>query len=380
MISENSFNMLDGPRWAGRRRLVFQCFSPIALAPLVEGVQNAACNPLVKAIHALGDRGNKAVDIDQLLLRATLDSISEVALGGAVGALADPTAPCWLLESVEASILLGQYAFTTPFLLRFPFNRLPFVRRSMDKYQAMRRHALTMAQETRRKGSAARQDMLKVLTTAIDEETGEKLTDMEVADEVCLFFTAGTDTTAHTMAFTLYYIARHTHVQRRIAEEVQEVLGQRDNLDFSDLKKLRYLDATIKESLRVMPTSASGTDREAPEATTLAGRHIKKGQMIQIPPIVLHYNDDMWHNPTQFEPERFLQPDTDRHPSAFQPFSGGRRNCTGRAFAMMEATLVLAELIRHFRWVVPAGYPQLKTKWEFTVVPVQLKLFAVPRS
>lgn len=126
-------------------------------------------------------------------------------------------------------------------------------------------------------------------------------------------------------------------------------LGQSDRpVTMDDLKKLRYLEAVVKEALRIYP-SVPFFARTITEDCTIRGFHVPKGVNVVIVPFALHRDPEYFPEPEEFRPERFLPENSSgRNPYAYIPFSAGLRNCIGQRFALMEEKVVLSTILRNF--------------------------------
>jgi cytochrome P450 len=178
----------------------------------------------------------------------------------------------------------------------------------------------------------------------------------EVRDQVITIFTAGHETTAMAMTWTWYLLSQHPAVESRLHSELQSVLGCRSpNAD--DLNKLAYTRMVIEESMRLYPPVHT-VARVALADDTLAGRHVPKGSIVLISPWVLHRHQQLWHDPGRFDPKRFSPAQTAARPRfSYLPFGGGRRICIGAAFAMTEATILLATIAQRYRLRLASGHP-----------------------
>jgi cytochrome P450 len=199
-------------------------------------------------------------------------------------------------------------------------------------------------------------DLLARLIAARDEQTGGGMSAREVRDQVITIFTAGHETTAMAMTWTWYLLSQHPAVESRLHSELQSVLGCRSpNAD--DLNKLAYTRMVIEESMRLYPPVHT-VARVALADDTLAGRHVPKGSIVLISPWVLHRHQQLWHDPGRFDPERFSPAQTAARPRfSYLPFGGGRRICIGAAFAMTEATILLATIAQRYRLRLASGHP-----------------------
>jgi len=211
--------------------------------------------------------------------------------------------------------------------------------------------------EQRRRTGEDPGDLLSMLMAAEDSETGERMTDDQLRDEVMTIFLAGHETTANSLSWTLLLLSEHPDVRRRLQAELDEVLGGRTPT-FEDLPKLAYCKAVVSESMRLYPPAWS-IGRRAEVEDVIDGYRIRKNSLIILSPWVTHRSPALWDNPEGFDPDRFGPDAPKRHRYAYFPFGGGARMCIGNNFAMMEAQLVLATLLsQHDVELVPGGRPK----------------------
>ena len=198
----------------------------------------------------------------------------------------------------------------------------------------------------KRRGGEEGHDLLWRLIQAKDDE-GEGMDDKQLRDEVITMFLAGHETTALVATYTWFLLLQHRDVLEQVFEEVDRVLQKRQ-AGFDDLQSLSYLNAVIKESMRLYPP-AWIIGRQAIRDTTLGDYEVKQGMQILISQMVLHRKPDVFESPDEFRPQRWLEPGFEkslpRH--AYLPFGGGARICIGNHFAMMEAILIVASMAQH---------------------------------
>ncbi|KAK1341777.1 hypothetical protein QTO34_016526 [Cnephaeus nilssonii] len=183
------------------------------------------------------------------------------------------------------------------------------------------------------------------------DDEGNKLSHEAIREEVDTFMFEGHDTTAAGINWALYLLGCYPEVQKKVDNELDEVFGNSDrHVTLEDLKKLKYLECVIKETLRIFP-SVPIIARELNEDCDVGGYNITKGSQLLIIPYALHRDPKYFPDPEEFKPERFFpENSTGRHPYAYVPFSAGPRNCIGQRFAMMEEKVILSCILRHF-WV-----------------------------
>jgi cytochrome P450 len=222
-------------------------------------------------------------------------------------------------------------------------------------------------------------DLLARLIAARDERTGGGMTAQEVRDHIITIFLAGHETTAMAMTWTWFLLSQHPQEESRLHAELDSVLGGRAPTH-EDLSKLTYTRMVVEESMRIYPPVHTMA-REAIGDDTLVGRRIPKGSTIMIAPWLLHRHVKLWDNPGRFDPERFSPERSATRPRfSYLPFGGGKRICIGAAFALTEATVLLATLAQRYSLrvvpahpVVPQGLITLRARYG-------MKMLLTPRA
>lgn len=166
---------------------------------------------------------------------------------------------------------------------------------------------------------------------------------------------AGVDTSFVSLNWALSLLLNHNQVLKKAQEELDHFVGRERWVEESDTKNLVYLQAIIKETLRLYPPGPLSTPREAMEDCCLAGYHVPKGTILLVNLWKLHRDPRIWQEPKEFKPERFLTTHADvdvrGHQFEYIPFSSGRRVCPGIALAMRVMSLTLARVLQGFNLI-----------------------------
>jgi cytochrome P450 len=196
----------------------------------------------------------------------------------------------------------------------------------------------------RRNAPSGEDDLISLLLAATDPDTGAQLSSQEVRDQVLLFLLAGHETTSTMLTFTCQLLGSHPEVQRRVQQEVDDVLGGRAPSS-DELGNLTYTAMVLNETLRLYPP-APALGRVTSTGDRIGGYDIPPGAIIVVSPWATHRRADVWPDPQRFDPERFA-PDAEaaRPRYAHFPFAGGPRRCIGAHFAMTEAVTAMATLV-----------------------------------
>ncbi|KAG9479846.1 hypothetical protein GDO78_011724 [Eleutherodactylus coqui] len=198
------------------------------------------------------------------------------------------------------------------------------------------------------KQTKKRRAFLDMLLEATDD-AGNTLSHLEIREEVDTFMFEGHDTTAAALNWSLFLLGSHPDVQEMVHKELDDIFGQSDRpATTDDLKNMKYLEAVIKEALRLYP-SVPFFARTITEDCIINGYTIPKGVNAFIVPYALHRDPEYFPEPEEFKPERFFSENASgRNPYAYIPFSAGLRNCIGQRFALMEEKVVLSAILRNF--------------------------------
>lgn len=206
----------------------------------------------------------------------------------------------------------------------------------------------------RRADERDRGDLLSMFMLAADEETGERMSDRQLRNEVVTMFIAGHETTATALLWTFYALDRNPEVETRLHAEVDAALGGRPpGLD--DLPRLPYARMVIEETMRLYPTVGM-ISRQAAVDDEIAGVRVPRGTIVNLNIWRAHRDPEVWADPERFDPERFDPARSRGRPKhAYFPFGGGPRICIGNNFSLMEAQLILASVARRWCLRAPPG-------------------------
>jgi len=221
--------------------------------------------------------------------------------------------------------------------------------------------------ERRRKASDPGTDLLGLLLTVRDEQTGEGLSDVDIRDSVMTFVAAGHETTGIALTWALYLLANRPEAQARLREEALAVLED-DPAGAEHVNQLYFTRQVLEEAMRLYPP-APMVARRAVRATEICGRPVRKGDVALLAFYCLHRHQTLWDHPDSFDPDRWLR---DRRPAdryQFLAFGGGPRACIGMGFAMMEAAIMLATLVRDLEFAPLPGSAPVELSMQVTLRP-----------
>lgn len=192
-------------------------------------------------------------------------------------------------------------------------------------------------------------DLLDAMLGTCIAETGDRYSESELVDQICMLFLAGHETSASALSWSLYLLALFPEVQDKAWQETVSVIGNRQPQP-DDMGKLEYIRAVFREALRLYPPVGFFA-RQSLNRTTLRDKTVPKGSAVVISPWLIHRHREYWQAPDDFNPERFGKEETRASlKNAYLPFGLGPRICIGAGFALQESSLILAELLKHYRF------------------------------
>ncbi len=210
-----------------------------------------------------------------------------------------------------------------------------------------------------------RTDILSLLMSAKDEQ-GEGMRDQELRDELITLLVAGHETTASSMAWALYWLHHTPEPKNKLLEELDTLSPDAEGMD---IFRLPYLTAVCNETMRLSPSAMLTFTRVAQERVEVAGYTFEPGDMIQGCLYLTHRREDLYPNPQQFNPQRFL--DRQYTPYEFIPFGGGSRRCMGEALAQFEMKLVIATIMSEYRLKLADSQPEKQQRRGLTLTPAR---------
>jgi cytochrome P450 len=330
--------------WLRQRRIAQPAFHRQRMAALA-GVMAGAAREAAAGWEPFAS-GGQPVDVDEEMMQLTRTVVVRALLGSDLGPFTSTLDSAWTIINQhvgESFWSLGFDTLPTPKYRRFKAAR------------AVLRGAVDHVIAERRRHPSDSADLLSMLMSARDEETGEGMTDEQLRVEVTTFLLAGQETTSLALTWTWYLLSQHPDARQKLEAEIDAVLRGRPP-DYADLANLPYLRMVVDESMRLYPP-AWGFSRQALADDRLGGFRLPRGWLAFVIPYVLHRLPAFWQDPERFDPERFLpERSADRPKFAFIPFGAGPRRCIGDQFALIETQLSVATFAQQYRLHLQPGH------------------------
>lgn len=345
-IGESLF-VAEGEPWRWQRRAAAPVFTHRNVAALAPVMTAAADRSAARIAASVGT----ATDVFAEMITATFEVISDVTFSDGAGfdrATVHSAIETYIGNTAKVSLLdiLGAPAWV-PRLHRLV---------SAGSMREMKEVADRAIEQRRRAGSKLVPDLLDLLLEGEDPKTGRKMSTAELRDNLLTFIVAGHETTALTLAWSLYLCAFDQNVQAAARDEAQSVLGDRAAV-VADLPNLPLVRRIVDEALRLYPPAAF-LSRTAQKPDSLLGREVRPGDTVILPIYALQRHRSLWVAPDRFDPSRFADPKTIER-FAYLPFGDGPRICIGASFALQEAVIILATLLARFHFApVPGKDPK----------------------
>ena len=351
----------EEPNWGKAHRILLPAFSQRAMRGYFEMIVEVCDQLVAKWTRAAGTDVLVADDMTRL----TLDSIAIAGFGHRFNSFEKEELDSFLLALGRA---LGE---SLSMITRLPIQQR-FAKRSQRQYDADidEMNALVDGLIAERKVAPTEgKDLLNLMLTAVDPETGEGLDDVNIRYQVLTFLIAGHETTSGMLTFAFSYLLRNPAILAQAYAEVDRVLPGDVRPDYAQVAQLDVIERILKEALRLWPTAPAFTVAPFVDEVIGDGYVMKKDRPINIFSPGLHRNPKVWADPDEFDIDRWLpENEAAHHLHAYKPFGNGARACIGRQFAMVEAKIAMAMLLRAFSISDPHSY-KLKIKETLSIKP-----------
>ncbi len=338
----------DGDSWLRQRRLAQPAFHRKQIQDLAQ-IMTATAQRRMSRWDELAHAGND-VSFDREMMELTLEIVGKALFS------VDLTGPARevgnifnRLNDLFAKLMVSPFAL---FTMRIPF--WPSTRQVGLDVGAIDQLIYGIINERRESGTPGN-DLMGMLLSARDQDTGEGMDEKQLRDEVTTLLIAGHETTTLLLTWFFYSLAKYPEIEAQVHEEVDRTLSGRLPT-VEDIPNLVYTRQVIDETLRLYPP-AYGLSRFCNSADVIGGYDVQANAPISLCPFITHRMPEFWRQPLKFDPERFNPAaDSGRHRFAYIPFGAGPRQCIGEGFALTEGVLVAAAIAQRFRLRIPDNH------------------------
>ncbi|KAE8328523.1 cytochrome P450 [Aspergillus sergii] len=350
-LDPNLFSETDIKKHAQSRKAVAHLYSMSSLVTYEGSVDR--CNVQVCAKLRDFARHRIAFDVPTWMLFYAHDVIGELTFGEAIGMMEKGQDEYGMAESIDRTMAYASRMAVIPELHKW-VSWLSRVARLKAPFQTVQKYVLEQIDSRSRGDSAGIDFLTKLLTLRMDD----KVTDLDIEKTVSNNIMAGADTTAISLSAVIYSLLKNPGVEANLREEI-DTLAAAGKLSypvtFEQARHMPYLQACIKEALRVHPAVGRPLPRVVPpEGLTIAGQYFPGGAIVGVNSWMAHYNEDIFgRDAAMFRPERWLESDKEKlsvMEQSLLTFGAGVRTCIGKNLSLLEMSKVIPELYRQLEF------------------------------
>merc|ERR1719343_283235 len=340
LLGDGIFNA-DGDSWHSQRKTSSKMFTANKFKNHIWKVVSKNSDKVIDVLRSV--KAGETIDVFNLLNRFTVDSIGEIGFGADIGSLEDPKSP--FLHSFDRAqqILMARFFLPGWRLSRFFGVGMEWsTRRHIG---SLRKYSKSIVRDLRDGSNPDAGDSF----VGLFMKSGEAPSDRLLEDLVLNFLIAGRDTTAQAMGWCLWNIMQHGDVEQRILEEAERVCGS-GPLTYDMINKLDYLDAVIRESLRLHPSVPIDIKEAAADDVWPDGSQIARGSTVAYSAYAMGRSKRLWgEDAALFRPDRWLAMQVPPDAYAYTAFHAGPRECLGKRLAMVEMKALLLQVVREVK-------------------------------
>lgn len=346
ILMSNSTPFINGDSWKMRRRIVMPAMSKRTIMADMAPIFESSYRDFT---HDWLDKGRMNLTNDTMNITMRNNMRALMGLEPATGEAIAAEMQQFLRGFLSPTVLISQQMGGDRVIPFTPFARW--------LAQGDRLHrSLNSLLESKRANPS--QDPIGMLIASTDQETGRPLSNAEVMGELVTFYAAGHETTARTLGWALWMLAHHPEAARRATQEVADVLQGRAPT-YDELPKLRFLEAVLSESQRMIPVLTTSLPRGTLKDAQLGGISLPAGSNVAISVYAQHHNPTVFPEPGTFRPERW---ENHKFPAyQFLPLGMGPRQCAGSVFAKWQILYTMARMVQDF------SFRPTTTKVDYTI-------------
>ncbi|CAF4817787.1 unnamed protein product, partial [Rotaria magnacalcarata] len=358
------------PNWKLAHNILMPAFGPQAIRGMFPSMMDICSQLILRWERFAGEE----IDVCDNFTRLTLDTIALCSFNYRFNNFYKDTMHRFVEAMVNTLVESGKR------FQRFSIQNALMIRTTRQYYAdtAYVYHLCDEIIKERHEHPIDVNDLLNRMINGKDPETGYQLSDENIRYQIFTFLVAGHETTSGLLSFTTYYLLKNPHALQKAREEAD----QYNEITVDTLSKLKYIDAVLKETLRLQPTAPFFTVQTKVGDIMLPGGYkTHPGETIFVFLHQLHRDPKIWDRPEEFLPERMLNGGFEKlPPNSWKPFGNGQRACIGRSFAWQESLLTIALILKHFHIEFVDPSYDLRIKQTLTIKPEGLKIRVRPRQ
>jgi cytochrome P450/NADPH-cytochrome P450 reductase len=352
------------PNWKLAHKILMPTFGPQAIRDMFPSMMDI-CSQLILRWERFTD---EEIDVTDNLTRLTLDTIALCSFNYRFNSFYQEKMHRFVDSMINVLAESGRRA------QRFSLQNTLMIRTSRQYFDDIAYlHSLCdEIVQQRRDHPNDINDLLNRMINGKDPDTGYQLSNENIRYQMITFLVAGHETTSGLLSFTLYYLLKNP----RTLETARAEVDQYDEITVNTLNKLKYIDAVLKETLRLQPTAPIFALQSKEDKIILPGGYeIHQEDLILVLLAELHRDPKVWDRPEEFLPERMLNGGYENlPPNSWKPFGNGQRACIGRPFAWQESLLTIALILKHFHMEFVDPSYDLRLKQTLTIKPAGFKI------
>jgi len=358
------------PNWKLAHKILMPAFGPQAIRDMFPSMMDICSQLILRWQRFAGEE----IDVCDNLTRLTLDTIALCCFNYRFNSFYQTKMHRFVDAMVYTLMESGRRS------QRLPFQNA-LMRKSTRRFRDSIAYLHQICDEVileRREHPNDVNDLLNRMINGKDPETGYQLPDENIRYQILTFLIAGHETTSGLLSFTLYYLLKNPHVLQKAQAEVDQF----SEITVEMLSQLKYIDAVLKETLRLQPTAPGVSLRSKVDNIIVPGGYeIHKNDEVIVLLTQLHRDPKVWDQPEEFRPERMLNGGFEKlPPNAWKPFGNGQRACIGRPFAWQESLLAVSMILKHFHLEFVDPSYDLRIKETLTIKPDGFKIRTRPRQ
>ena len=347
------------PNWKLAHQILMPAFGPQAIRDMFPGMMDITSQLILRWERFHGEE----IDVCDNLTRLTLDTIALCSFNYRFNSFYHSKMHRFVEAMINVLSESGRRA------QRFSLqNPLMVSTTRWDNSEILYLHNLCdeIVKERREHPNDVK-DLLNRMIDGKDPDSDYQLSDQNIRYQMLTFLVAGHETTSGLLSFALYYLLKNPHTLQKAQTEVDQI----DEIKVDTLNKLKYIDAVLKETLRLQPTAPGFILQSKEDRITLPGGYeIENDDAIIVLLHKLHRDPKVWDRPEEFLPERMLNGGYENlPPNAWKPFGNGQRACIGRSFAWQESLLTIVLILKHFNLELVDPSYNLRIKQTLTIKP-----------
>lgn len=324
----------QGALWQQQRRLMQPVFQRSNLNTLLPQIITAG-EHMLSRWQQLDD--GASINLSDEMMRLTLEVITQTMFGTSVLDKIEKIAP-----ALDTVLRYAAKSVLNP--VSIPLWIPTVANRKFKQAMAILEEVIYGIIDERRRNPGDGQDLLTMLLQARDQNNGQPMSNRQIRDEVITVFSAGHETTANLLSWTLYLLAKHPDALNKVRREIDAQASERPQTS-ADQQAFSYTKAVLSESMRIRPP-AGIIMRKVSKDTEIDGYLFKAGSLAIFSIYNIHHHPEFWPQPKRFDPERFLSAESRRF--SYMPFGTGERVCIGNHFALMESQVLLSMILKHY--------------------------------